>query len=235
MKQIKAFLMTIASALVACSALAGQVLDVRLEADVEGERIEVRVSAPSSVNVFLLSDPLRLVADFQPMKMGRGVSTAGLSSGLVARVRHGERDTRTLRLVFDLDEAVTFETGFHDLDEGAFYRFELRSLTGRRERAPVDVNPADTEPPQPEASPTVPDVIPVPDDKPDQARRREAAEAAAKALIEQQMDRLDGGRARTRPQEPLEAPDFSPGGAWRDPLPPPWQDEAASSVPENAP
>lgn len=86
------------------TAAAGQTVikDIRTWAGPERTRVVFDLSSPTEHRLFTLSDPERVVIDFERAAMNPKLAEAVSDEGLLARVRSAPRERRDLRVVFDM-------------------------------------------------------------------------------------------------------------------------------------
>lgn len=133
-------LLSALSALPFCSASAADLRGVRLLENDEGTRAVLELNGPADYKFFTLHNPERLVLDLR----GTGLSSAygvPAANGLVTNVRTGQPTPDTLRVVFDLEDAVTAQARFEG--SGAQLRLVLDLVPPNAKARPV-VRGADT-------------------------------------------------------------------------------------------
>ncbi|MGH1471760.1 MAG: N-acetylmuramoyl-L-alanine amidase [Cellvibrionaceae bacterium] len=89
-----------------CPAYAVDVDGVRLWRAPDNTRIVFDLSGPVQHNMFMLSNPQRLVIDIQNAYFKAKLSDIGISNTPVSKIRTGKRGEKDLRIVLDLKEAV---------------------------------------------------------------------------------------------------------------------------------
>ena len=84
---------------------ASEIKQLRVETGATGTRAELQLDRPGAYKVIELSNPERLVVDFPASRLGRplGLNTA---TGAIKSVRTGQPEPGTVRVVFDLANAV---------------------------------------------------------------------------------------------------------------------------------
>lgn len=84
-----------------CSAIAGELRDLRLWDSPEGTRVVLEMDQAPDHHVFLLDGPDRIVIDL-PATRGAKQANAAKGRGSVSRVRAADRDDGSLRVVLDM-------------------------------------------------------------------------------------------------------------------------------------
>lgn len=87
-------------------AAAGEVQNVRVWTGPDKTRVVLDLDRKVDYTVFSLHDPDRLVIDIERTSMEIDPQLDPVFSGVVQKVRHGVRDGRDLRVVFDLSETA---------------------------------------------------------------------------------------------------------------------------------
>lgn len=90
-----------------CStAWAGEIRDIKLAAGSGVTRVEVQLEGRGDFKTISLASPHRLVIDFADSSAVRGLKLPA-AAGVVTSIRTGQPEPGTLRIVFDLADAVT--------------------------------------------------------------------------------------------------------------------------------
>ncbi|MDC8803558.1 N-acetylmuramoyl-L-alanine amidase [Halomonas pacifica] len=92
--------------LLAPSAQATEVNNLRLWAAPDHARLVFDLSAPAEANVFVLENPRRLVIDLADTRLAADPARLDLSGSAIGGVRSGVRDGDDLRIVLDLEREV---------------------------------------------------------------------------------------------------------------------------------
>ncbi len=113
-------LLAVAGLLVAATAPAADVTELRLGATADGARLDLALSGPVTAQVFTLEHPARVVLDLKPATLDRHRVRLPASAGPVREVRSAARAGGGLRLVLDVSRPlaarlVTGEAGAHRL------------------------------------------------------------------------------------------------------------------------
>ena len=102
----RAWITMILGLLLASSALAVEVKDVRLWRAPDHTRIVFDMSGPAGHKLIELSNPSRIVLDLQDTRLKADLADLKLSNTPVARIRSGVRDGDDLRVVLDINASV---------------------------------------------------------------------------------------------------------------------------------
>jgi N-acetylmuramoyl-L-alanine amidase len=127
-------LLSALSALPWSGASAADLHGVRLLENDEGTRAVLELNGPAEYKFFSLHNPERLVLDLR----GTGLASAygvPAANGLVTNVRTGQPTPNTLRVVFDLEDAVTAQARFEG--SGAQMRLVLDLVPPDAKARPV--------------------------------------------------------------------------------------------------
>lgn len=88
------------------TACAAQLKAVTSERQAANTTLNFTVSGPFTHKLFVLSNPNRVVVDFMNTSLGVNLNQLTLTAPIVKKVRTGQPDAQTLRLVLDVDQAV---------------------------------------------------------------------------------------------------------------------------------
>lgn len=89
-------------------AVAAELRDVRLWAGPESTRVVFDLDGAVQHSVFTLDNPHRIVIDLHGMSPESvRVANQATGQGVVQRIRSGERDEKTVRVVLDVNQAIT--------------------------------------------------------------------------------------------------------------------------------
>jgi N-acetylmuramoyl-L-alanine amidase len=102
------FIAALVLSTVACTCLAGQavVQNVRMWPAPDRTRIVFDVDGPLEHTLFVLSNPARVVVDLRDTALTSDVDRPTDADKLLERIRHAARNSRDLRVVFDLRKPV---------------------------------------------------------------------------------------------------------------------------------
>ena len=89
------------------TARGAEVTDLRLASTPDGARLEVGLSGNARPAVFTLDHPARVVVDLKPASLDRHAVMLPAPVGPVRSVRSGPRPAGGLRLVLELDHALS--------------------------------------------------------------------------------------------------------------------------------
>lgn len=107
-------LMTLLAALASTGAFAAEVRAVRVAATDSGVRVVLDLSSPVRHKAFLLDDPGRVVLDVQRASLANkqvlSQIARGAPEGVITAARSGKLPNNGLRLVFEVQGKVTFQT-----------------------------------------------------------------------------------------------------------------------------
>jgi N-acetylmuramoyl-L-alanine amidase len=92
------------------SAMAGQVSGFRVWADPDKTRAVLDLSDKSEYRLFTLKNPDRVVIDLDASTVNTRLELDKEHSGVIAGVRHGRPDSKTLRVVLDLSESAELKS-----------------------------------------------------------------------------------------------------------------------------
>jgi N-acetylmuramoyl-L-alanine amidase len=136
--------MALACLLAAAPALGGSVQGVRTSADGGKTRIVFDLSGPAEHRLFTLTEPDRIVIDLPHTSIAPQFFV-GDATGVVRRIRTGQRDEQTSRIVLDVTGAVRTQSFLLDPDSEHGHRLvvDLSPTAGRHAeiRAPKSTNP----------------------------------------------------------------------------------------------
>ena len=128
--------------------------------DGRGYLFSLHFDGPVTHQHFTLGDPHRLVVDFDASTKGEGVDNLALDGNLVKKIRYGEHKGGKLRVVIDLEAAVTYALGTLQGQPEVLRVTLTRAPAGRfvRRELPKLAPPAQEEPAREvaEASPPAP-------------------------------------------------------------------------------
>ena len=89
-------------------AVAAELRDVRLWAGPESTRVVFDLDGAVQHSVFTLDNPHRIVIDLHGMSPESvRVANQATGQGVVQRIRSGKRDEKTVRVVLDVNQAIT--------------------------------------------------------------------------------------------------------------------------------
>ncbi len=122
------------------TARAGEIRDVKLAAGSGVTRVEVQLEGRGDFKTISLASPHRLVIDFADSSAARGLKLPP-ATGVVTAVRTGQPQPGTLRIVFDLADAVTARSPWVEQVSGSSSRLviEWPSDRGLAANAPATV------------------------------------------------------------------------------------------------
>jgi N-acetylmuramoyl-L-alanine amidase len=117
-------------------ASAAQLQDLKLLAMDGQTQAELSLSEKSSYKVFTLSNPERLVLDLPAMATSSGFKLPG-ANGVISKVRTGQPNPGTLRVVFDLSENVQTKSRIEGAGANTRLIIELISPNAKPEQMTV--------------------------------------------------------------------------------------------------
>ena len=88
--------------------------DINLSQGGDGARLNLILSEPTQFHVFALENPNRLVVDLHDARLATNLQKVSLSHSALKSLRGGHPNPETLRLVFDLKNAVHFKSFAND-------------------------------------------------------------------------------------------------------------------------
>ncbi|NEZ03465.1 AMIN domain-containing protein [Wenzhouxiangella sp. XN201] len=100
------FLIGIVFAIVAVTATAGEVRNLRVWAGPDSTRAVLDLDQRVEYSLFTLDDPARIVIDIEGADLGRELLLDEEHSGVIRSVRHGVRNGHDLRVVLDLEDGA---------------------------------------------------------------------------------------------------------------------------------
>ncbi len=128
--------------LLGCLAATAQAADIggfRVWTDPEKTRAVLDLSARADYRVFTLQEPDRVVVDLSTTGLQRPLDFSRDHAGIITGVRHGEPDSETLRIVFDLSEGTKVKSFMLDPTAQYGHRLviDLYPSSGAAASAPV--------------------------------------------------------------------------------------------------
>jgi N-acetylmuramoyl-L-alanine amidase len=91
-----------------CSHATAVINDLKVQNDANHSIITLKIHENNPHKIFVLHNPERLVIDFTNTRSTINLPATRYSSGIISAIRSGYPSTNVLRLVFDLNNAVTF-------------------------------------------------------------------------------------------------------------------------------
>ena len=122
-----------------CSCFAAEVAGLRVWADPDKTRAVLDLDASTEYQLFTLDDPHRVVVDLKRTRYAATVSLDPEHAGAIRGVRHGQPRDDTLRVVFDLADAVDLKSFM--LSPTGDYGHRLVIDMYARDQAPGNVTP----------------------------------------------------------------------------------------------
>jgi len=106
----KRFLITIVLLLTSMQVFAAEVSGFRVWADPVKTRAVLDLDCKTSYKLFTLTNPHRVVVDLQKSSLEAPLELDERHAGVIKRVRHGNPDANTLRVVLDLNESTELKS-----------------------------------------------------------------------------------------------------------------------------
>ncbi|MBB3048528.1 N-acetylmuramoyl-L-alanine amidase [Litorivivens lipolytica] len=143
MRRLHGLLVLIATLLFSAAGFAADVKDVRLWRAPDHTRVVFDLSGPAEYQVFPLNNPERLVVDISRTSLNKIPDDLKFDDSPISRMRHGVRNGKDLRVVFDLSREVKIGSfmlaASGDLHDRLVIDFHDKESSARTVKKAVDI------------------------------------------------------------------------------------------------
>ena len=143
MKTMHGLLVLLLTLLISAAGFAADVKDVRLWRAPDHTRVVFDLSGPAEYQVFQLNNPERLVVDISRTRLKQLPADLKFDDSPISRLRHGVREGKDLRVVFDLTREVKIGSfmlaASGDLHDRLVIDFHDKQSAARTVKTAVDI------------------------------------------------------------------------------------------------
>lgn len=143
MKTMHGLLVLLLTLLISAAGFAAEVKDVRLWRAPDHTRVVFDLSGPAEYQVFQLNNPERLVVDISRTRLKQLPADLKFDDSPISRLRHGVREGKDLRVVFDLTREVKIGSfmlaASGDLHDRLVIDFHDKQSAARTVKKAVDI------------------------------------------------------------------------------------------------
>ncbi len=143
MKTMHGLLVLLLTLLISAAGFAAEVKDVRLWRAPDHTRVVFDLSGPAQYQVFQLNNPERLVVDISRARLRQLPADLTFDDSPISRMRHGVREGKDLRVVFDLTREVKIGSfmlaASGDLHDRLVIDFHDKQSAARTVKKAVDI------------------------------------------------------------------------------------------------
>ncbi|WP_372777190.1 N-acetylmuramoyl-L-alanine amidase [Litorivivens sp.] len=143
MKTMHGLLVLLLTLLISAAGFAAEVKDVRLWRAPDHTRVVFDLSGPAEYQVFQLNNPERLVVDISRTRLKQLPADLKFDDSPISRMRHGVREGKDLRVVFDLSREVKIGSfmlaASGDLHDRLVIDFHDKQSAARTVKKAVDI------------------------------------------------------------------------------------------------
>jgi len=143
MKTMHGLLVLLLTLLISAAGFAAEVKDVRLWRAPDHTRVVFDLSGPAEYQVFQLNNPERLVVDISRTRLKQLPADLKFDESPISRLRHGVREGKDLRVVFDLTREVKIGSfmlaASGDLHDRLVIDFHDKQSAARTVKKAVDI------------------------------------------------------------------------------------------------
>lgn len=143
MKTMHGLLVLLLTLLISAAGFAAEVKDVRLWRAPDHTRVVFDLSGPAEYQVFQLNNPERLVVDISRTRLKQLPADLKFDDSPISRMRHGVREGKDLRVVFDLSREVKIGSfmlaASGDLHDRLVIDFHDKQSAARTVKTAVDI------------------------------------------------------------------------------------------------
>ncbi|MAY35861.1 MAG: N-acetylmuramoyl-L-alanine amidase [Spongiibacteraceae bacterium] len=143
MKTMHGLLVLLLTLLISAAGFAAEVKDVRLWRAPDHTRVVFDLSGPAEYQVFQLNNPERLVVDISRTRLKQLPADLKFDDSPISRLRHGVREGKDLRVVFDLTREVKIGSfmlaASGDLHDRLVIDFHDKQSAARTVKTAVDI------------------------------------------------------------------------------------------------